>query len=133
MKTDAMCRHPRIARTIGWPYYGSFTASLRARATPGDACDAYAREETETSHLTTDGDSQVSQAPLAIEATPPDKPTLEPELVAPPVSEDAAEPQSAHEPHIRWRDRKTIAGPPSLRQRLEQERARRGGDGKRPW
>src|SRR5258706_7257985 len=51
--TNIRCRHPRIARMLGVPYYGSFTASLRARATPGGACDAYAREETETSHLTT--------------------------------------------------------------------------------
>ena len=43
------------------------------------------------------------------------------------VNQPAAEPE-----HIRWRDKKQLAGPPSerQRQRLEQERARRGGDGK---
>src|SRR5258707_6347495 len=38
--TDAKCRHPRIARTIGWPYYGSYskprnyTKPLRAGKAP---------------------------------------------------------------------------------------------------
>ena len=35
--------------------------------------------------------------------------------------------------HVRQRDRKQLAGPSSLRQRLEQEKARRGGDGKMPF
>ena len=46
LKTDAMCRHPRIARTIGWPYYGSFRRPLRACEVP---CGADAREA-ELSH-----------------------------------------------------------------------------------
>ncbi len=46
MKTDAMCRHPRIARTIGWPYYGNYHRPLRAGEAP---CDAHAREA-ELSH-----------------------------------------------------------------------------------
>jgi hypothetical protein len=31
--TDTMCRHPRIARAIGWPYYGSYS-KLRNYAEP---------------------------------------------------------------------------------------------------
>jgi hypothetical protein len=34
--TDTMCRHPRIARAIGWPCYGSFRTPLRGRDTPFD-------------------------------------------------------------------------------------------------
>src|ERR1700730_14753037 len=35
--TNTRCRHPRMARIMGEPYYGSFRTPLRARATPGDA------------------------------------------------------------------------------------------------
>jgi hypothetical protein len=62
-----------------------------------------------------------AHALLAIEAPP------EPERAVPPVS------QAPPEPHVRQRDKKLPVGPPSLRQRLEQEKARRGGDGKMPF
>jgi hypothetical protein len=48
LKTDAMCRHPRIARTIGWPYYGNYHRPLRAGEAPYGA-HTHTREETETS------------------------------------------------------------------------------------
>ena len=47
---------------------------------------------------------------------------------------DRQESQAPPEPeHVRQRDRKLPNGPPSLRQRLEQEKVRRAGDGKMPF
>jgi hypothetical protein len=40
---------------------------------------------------------------------------------------------SSESEHVRQRDKKPHAGPPSLRQRLAQDRANRGGEGKNPF
>jgi len=42
-------------------------------------------------------------------------------------------PKPTESEHVRQRDKKPHAGPPSLRQRLAQERAHRGGEGKNPF
>jgi hypothetical protein len=81
-----------------------------------------------------------------IETTNSDYPQLaiqdavEPQQTAPQSeSREANGPatQPAAEPHVRWRDRnqKPASGPLSQRQRerLAQERQRRGGEGKTPW
>jgi hypothetical protein len=70
LKTDAMCRHPRIARIIGWPYCGSFRTPLRA----GEAlCDVHARDA-ELSH---EAQKEADRGEIAQQAEPLEQPMPE--------------------------------------------------------
>jgi hypothetical protein len=86
------------------------------------------------------------QAPRLIRHSddPPEEPAPEPKQVTPQgggsmrasdIDPLSGVPKPTESEHVRWRHKKPLAGPPSERerQRLAQERARKGGDGKRPW